>query len=64
MSRALEDLDNSIKAHLQNYLKRPVVERTQAQYDILVDRLARTAMAYAKALVEERRAARKSERWS
>lgn len=58
MSRALEDLDNSIKTHLQQYLRNPVAERTQEQYDILVDRLARTAMAYAKALVEERRAVR------
>lgn len=55
MSDALSELDRRIKVSLQAYLRVPAIDRTQGQYDVLVDNLARTAMDYTKALLEERR---------
>lgn len=54
MSDALAELDQRIKAHLQDYLRVPVIDRTTGQYEVLVDNLARTAMDYSKAIVQER----------
>jgi hypothetical protein len=54
MSQALKDLDDSINTHLQSYLSTPIEDRTSELYDRLVDSLARSAMDYAKRLVEER----------
>lgn len=51
---ALQTLDHRIKNNLQEYLKTPVEDRTNAQYGMLVDRLSVAAMDYAKAMVKER----------
>lgn len=59
MADALTNLDGSIKSSLQAYLKTPVTERTQEQYGMLVDRLARAALDYSRALVAERVAERR-----
>lgn len=59
MADALANLDSRIKGDLQWYLKKPVIERTQADYDLLTDRLTYAAMDYAKAMVQERLAAKR-----
>lgn len=59
MSEAVKVLDESINRSLQLYLSTPVEDRTSTRYDLLVDDLARTAITYAKTLVEERLAARR-----
>jgi hypothetical protein len=59
MSEALKVLDASINRELQLYLGTPVEDRTSERYELLVTGLARSAMHYAKALVEERVAAKR-----
>lgn len=59
MSQAMVDLDHRINQSLQGYLGTPVADRTAAQYNRLVDQLARTAMDYATAVVEERLATKR-----
>lgn len=59
MSEALKVLDQSINGHLQAYLGTPIEDRTSERYELLVADLNRSAMTYAKALVEERLAAKR-----
>lgn len=59
MSEALKVLDRSINGHLQSYLSTPIEDRTSERYELLVADLNRSAMYYAKTLVEERLAVKR-----
>ncbi len=59
MGEALKVLDQTINGALQAYLGTPIEDRTSERYELLVADLSRSAMAYAKTLVEERLAAKR-----